>query len=123
MSLVVIGAKHPILGMVYRRYVYEGDVNAPDYYGYTTAIKLATAIKHNWHTSGNYTQMGHKFFRYVLECSGSREVGFGPEGEPELEGDLLTLQEQSGQSASEFIYWLQITPWEDLPAPQDAKGI
>ena len=41
-DLLVVCAEHPVIGTVFWYFVYEGDVNMPDYYGLTVYPTLAT---------------------------------------------------------------------------------
>jgi hypothetical protein len=109
-GLVVIAATHPILGLVYRRHVDEGAVNAPDEYAITTNLARATTISSGWRDQADVRlRMGERFLARVISYSGSSDE--------RLSGSLLHLQSQTDQSHHEFYCWLHTADWVDVPTP------
>ncbi|WP_432413676.1 hypothetical protein [Pantoea allii] len=45
---VVVCAAHSVIGRVFWKYTYEGDVNMPDYFGLTTDISSAVVLDADW---------------------------------------------------------------------------
>jgi hypothetical protein len=109
-DLVVIAAEHPTLGLVYRRHVDEGAVNAPDEYAITTNLARATTVSSGWRDQADVRlRMGDRFLARVTSYSGSSDE--------RLSGSLLHLQSQTDQSHHEFYCWLHTADWVDVQAP------
>ena len=62
-DLLVVCAEHPTIGNVFWYFVYEGDVNMPDFYGLTVDPSLATRLKPDWCKVNNRITLS--FIRHV----------------------------------------------------------
>ncbi|HEY3589430.1 MAG TPA: hypothetical protein VGL07_04990 [Buttiauxella sp.] len=88
---------HSIIGFVFWKYTYEGDVNMPDYFGLTTDISSAVVLQADW----------RKYpVRITEDFIDNIDFDLGS-----FKRDVLG---SSGISAEEFISWAYSTTWENL---------
>lgn len=115
---VVVATLHPVVGPVYWRFVDESGCNAPDYYGVTDNLELATVFK-----SGYYE--GSSFQSFRSSClDGLSETQYDWD---ERQGaydfiekycwEVRSLAAKAGCTPDEFTLWLLKAVWVEYPAP------
>jgi hypothetical protein len=107
---IIIGAPHPLLGMVYRNFVDESDVNYPDHYGYTCDAEYATHLRMDWRSYDFLVwKMDTMFLDSAMSRAACKEYPTNPLNHEAWE----TLQE-AGQGLPEFWAWLRTAQWQDI---------
>ena len=114
---LVVGAKHPVIGMLYWYFVDESSVNAPNYYGLTTEIgKVVNCAEIRYLTTTG--RVSRPWFLDSLVTS-NVEDGNGPVGN--LKGARRRLSWHLGQYAdaagithSDFLNWILEADWADI---------
>ncbi|WP_208952335.1 hypothetical protein [Rahnella sp. ChDrAdgB13] len=94
---VVVCSMHPVIGRVFWKYTYEGDVNMPDYFGLTTDISSAVVLEPDWRQPP--LRVTEDFIYHIDFDNGSFKRG---------------VLGNSGISTEEFISWAYSTKWENL---------
>ncbi|UJD87693.1 hypothetical protein FS594_02150 [Rahnella aquatilis] len=93
----VVCATHSVIGRVFWKYTYEGDVNMPDYFGLTTDISSTVVLDADWR---KYEVRITEDFIYNVDFdNGSFKV------------NIMT---SSGITAEEFTSWAYSMTWENL---------
>lgn len=128
---LLVAADHPALGRLYWRYCDESSVNAPDYYGITDNVQLASWIREGWRKTDVYVADYSDMSSMTARCF-IREL-FNPNrydsnylesfnwdnghADIVLYQDLADLQRRSSQSVEDFVNWLRSAEWFDTPVP------
>ncbi|MMZ45393.1 hypothetical protein D3C81_131770 [compost metagenome] len=94
---VVVCATHSVIGRVFWKYTYEGDVNMPDYFGLTTEISSAVVLDADWR---KYPVRVNEDFIYNIDFNNNS-----------FKRNVLG---SNGISVEEFISWAYRTTWENL---------
>lgn len=115
---VVVATLHPVAGPVYWRFVDESDCNAPNYYGVTDTLELATVFK-----SGFYR--GRSFASFQSSCLEALYEAQYDWDEKQSTSDVVeryswevrSLASKAGCPPAEIARWLRKAVWVEYPAP------
>lgn len=114
-SAVVVAARHPVVGLVYWRFVDESSVNLPDHYGLTTSIDLAYRFKAGAVPFVRFKNEIHD--RNTMEGVGGHDDEYGPYDVVIPTGDFRSIAGSAGLEAAALRQWFEGASWVECPAP------